>query len=279
MASKNILAFVPVLHEGYRRFFEKHKEGATLYILGPELISEHEYLAKEIRMLDPSLMQKSIQALDIFNEVKVANRQSLEEIRDSSALLVVPREDIMEDLVKKYFSDKRVTFDSIFLRWDKHNTVAEKPVSPDQKISSKEFDKEMLRLAETEAKKSSDFWRHVGSIIVKDGEVIITTHNEHVPSEHMPYVNGDPRNNFHKGVRLELSTSVHSEAGAIAEAARQGISLEGASLYVSTFPCPPCAKLVAYSGIKKIFYRSGYGVLDGEDIFKSQGVEIVFVEE
>jgi dCMP deaminase len=49
-------------------------------------------------------------------------------------------------------------------------------------------------------------------------------------------------------------------------------------LYVTVFPCPPCAKLIAYSGIKNVYCGGGYGVLDGEDILKSRGVKVFFVE-
>ena len=113
---------------------------------------------------------------------------------------------------------------------------------------------------------------------MKKGKAVIVTHNKHMPSEHSPYIYGDPRNNFSKGINIEISTSIHAEARAIAEAARRGISLKDTSIYVSTFPCPPCAKLIAYSGIKKLYYSSGYGVLDGESILKSQDVELIFVE-
>ena len=105
------------------------------------------------------------------------------------------------------------------------------------------------------------------------------SHNKHLPSPHSPYAEGDPRNNFHKGIGIEYSTTLHAEAGLIAEAARKGISLEGTSMYVSVFPCPPCAKLVAYCGIKKLYYSGGYSVLDQERILKSRGVEIIFVEK
>lgn len=276
---KNILAFVPVLHEGYRRFFEKHGADAVIYILGTELISEFPHLLKEIRMLSPDLTKKSLEVWGIAQEVRIADSAVLKVLAESNVPLVMPDEDVARELKEKYFSKKEVEFDTVFLRWDKHNTVAEKPVSPDQKISREEFDKKMMSLAAKESQKSSDWWRRMGAVIIKDEKVIISTHNNHVPSEHLPYQNGDPRNNFHKGVHLELSTSLHAEAGAIAEAARQGVSLEGASLYTGTFPCPPCAKLIAYSGIKKLYYHTGYGVLDGESILKSQGVEIIFVEE
>ena len=66
-----------------------------------------------------------------------------------------------------------------------------------------------------------------------------------VPDEQIHYSEGDPRSDFSKGVNVELSLFFHSEAQLIAEAAKKGISLEGASMYATTFPCPPCAKLIA----------------------------------
>lgn len=274
---KVVIAYVPVLHEGYRNFFEKHASDGNLYILGEEIISEFTQLAKEIRQLDPVLVKQGIEAWKIFENVYILDRKLLDEIIEDKPVIVMPKEDVMMKLWEQYFPKHEVFLDSIFLRWDKYNSVTENPVNSDEKISSKEFDKKMMALANKEAEKSSDWWRRVSSVVVKDGEVILTTHNVHLPSEHSPYVNGDPRNNFHKGIHLELGTSIHSEAGAIAQAAKQGISLDGAEIYVTTFPCPPCAKLIACSGIKKIYYSSGYGVLDGENILKQFGVEIVQV--
>ena len=112
----------------------------------------------------------------------------------------------------------------------------------------------------------------------RDGKAILTAYNAAVPDQYMPYIEGDPRSDFHKGVNVELSTSFHAEARLIAEAAQKGICLEGVEMYATTFPCPPCAKLIAYSGVKKLYYADGYGVLDGERILKDRGVEIIFVE-
>ena len=279
MAKKAIIVYVPVLHEGYRNFFEKHCEDGDLYILGNELISEFSHLAKEIRQLDPVLVKKGIDAWGIFENVHILDKKLLDEIVEKKPIVVMPKEDVMLKLWEQYFPKQEVFLDAIFLRWDKHNTVTENIVNPDVKISREDFDKKMIALSNEEAEKSSDWWRRIGSVIVKDGKIILTTHNQHLPSEQTPYVNGDPRNNFHKGVHLELGTSIHSEAGAIAAAARQGISLEGAEIYVTTFPCPPCAKLIACSGIKKVYYKFGYGVLDAESILKQSMVEIIRVEE
>ncbi|NCS97095.1 MAG: deoxycytidylate deaminase, partial [Candidatus Pacebacteria bacterium] len=82
----------------------------------------------------------------------------------------------------------------------------------------------------------------------------------------------DPRNSFHKGEHIELSTAIHAEAALIADAAKKGISLEGTQLYVTTFPCPACAKLIACSGITKLYFSEGYSMLDGEKILNDAGV-------
>ncbi|MDB5190080.1 MAG: deoxycytidylate deaminase [Parcubacteria group bacterium] len=275
---KTIVAYVPVLHEGYRRFFETHKDADKVFIFGSEITGKFPQLTKEIRELNPELMKGAIESLGIFENVMVLDENTLDELNDSTHEISLPDEDVSRELAKEFLPNAKISFDPIFLRWDKHNALKEKPVVPNEQITTDELHRRFMALAEKDSEKSSDIWRHVGAAIAKDGELISVTHNTHVPSEHMPYVNGDPRSNFHKGEYLELSTAIHAEAALIAEAARKGISLEGTDMYVTVFPCPPCAKLIAYAGIKNLYCGGGYGVLDGEDILKSRGVKILFVE-
>jgi dCMP deaminase len=275
---KILIAYIPVLHDGYKKLLDSHKDVRVVYVWSKELIAESDYLSKEIRALDPELIKKSLDNWGLSADIKILDLVSLEKLKDFTGEVVLPDDDISHTFAEKYLGKAKVVFDKIFLRWDRRNSVRENKVANDQVITSDEFSKKMVAWAEAEANKSSDWWRHVGAVIVKNGKVILAGHNHHVPSEHIPYANGDPRNCFHKGEYLELSTAVHAEAGLIAEAARQGLALEGAEIYVTTFPCPPCAKLIAYSGIKKIYYKEGYGVLDGEGIMKDKGIEIYFVQ-
>ena len=275
---QTFVAYVPVLHEGYRRFFESKEGEKELYIFGPEITKEFSWLAKEIRQLDPVLMQKAIKALGIFKEVIILDTIRAEKLNTVNHTIILPDEDISRDLALKYFPKAQKEFSPIFLRWDKHNSIAEKPILSSEKITTEEFHRTVLKQAEAESEKSSDNWRHVGAAIVKDGEVILVGHNHHVPSDHTPYVNGDPRNNFHKGDHIEISTAIHAEAALIAAAARKGISLDGSSLYATVFPCPPCAKLIAHSGIKNLYCGGGYSILDGENVLNAAGVKILFVE-
>jgi dCMP deaminase len=146
---KLVLAYVPVLHEGYRRFFEKYKN-ASLYILGPEMIGKFSQLSKEIRQLDPEIIKKSLLSWGVFKSVFIAGEKEIQEIKDAAEEIVMPDEEIMHELAEKYFSGKKVIFDAIFLRWDKHSTTKEKEVSFDRKISADDFDKEMILAADAE---------------------------------------------------------------------------------------------------------------------------------
>lgn len=275
---KTLVAFVPVLHEGYRRFFTKQDGAKELFILGHTLTDTYKPLTKEIRQLDPALMKKAVEALGIFDRVEVLEESNIAELNTKDKEIILPREDISEMVAEKYFGDAQVSYDSIFLRWDKKNAEEEKAIQPDKKITTDEFHRRMMAAAEDESLKSADNWRHVGALIVKDAKILFIAHNRHLPAEQSPYVNGDPRSNWSRGVNMELATGFHAEASMIAGAARRGIALEGAEMYVTVFPCPPCSKIIAYSGIKTLYCGGGNSVLDAEEVMKARGIEIVYVE-
>lgn len=276
--AKVLIAYVPVLHEGYRAFFARHADAEALYLFGADVIAEYEHLVKDIRKLDPELMQKAIASWEMFPRVEILTKERISELQKATDTIVYSGDDITMDLVARYFSTHQTEIDTVFLRWDKKTSVEPMQVSPDIRVSNDEFDKKMIAAAKEEGEKSPDWWRRIGTIVLRDGKVLLTAHNTYLPSEHTAYDEGDPRGNFKSGVNLESSLALHSEASVVAQAAKAGISLEGTDVYVETFPCPPCAKQLACSGIKRLFYRTGYKILDGERILKSFGVEIVFVD-
>lgn len=271
-----LVCYIPVLHNGYYNFFEKYK-GSQFNILNPEsLFADFPYLKKEIRALDSHLVKKAIEAWDLFKTVKTINLEKLKNLSNRNNL-IMPNDDISRVLAEKYLKHMPVVFESVFLRWDKDNTVTTLEVDSDLKISLEEFDKKIMKKLSIEKEKSSDWWRHVAAAVVKKGRILVYTHNKHVPSEYTPYMDGDPRNCSHKGINIELGTSLHAEAGIITHAAKQGLSLNGSDFYSTTFPCPNCAKLIAYSGATRLFYCDGYTILDGARILKDNGVKIIKV--
>lgn len=57
---------------------------------------------------------------------------------------------------------------------------------------------------------------------------------------------------------LEYGRIVHAEMSAITDAARLGISLKGAKLYCTTFPCHMCSKHIVSSGIDSVVFLEPY---------------------
>ena len=141
-----------------------------------------------------------------------------------------------------------------------------------------DFDNQIMELAKDASQQSPDWFRQVGAVLVKNGQIIATHHNLRLPSPQAAYAEGDPRNYVPLGTSTHLHNGLHAEQYVIAEAAQKGISLENASLYVTTFPCPDCSAIIAHSGIKKLFFTSGYAMLDGQTTLKQHGVELILVQ-
>ena len=134
-----------------------------------------------------------------------------------------------------------------------------------------------MKQAFVESKKSADWWRQIGALLVKDGEIVALGHIRHFPSDLALDIFGTPRITVDFGERPDLYISMHAEADLIARAAKEGISLHGASLYTTTFPCINCAFLIVRSGISKVYYAEGYSKIDAESVLKNAGVEIILV--
>jgi len=57
---------------------------------------------------------------------------------------------------------------------------------------------------------------------------------------------------------IEFGRAVHAEMAAICYAAKIGVSLKGAYLYCTTFPCHECARHIVASGVKRVVYIEPY---------------------
>lgn len=272
-----LIAYVPVPHAGYLKFFRAYA-GGTLYILGAEFISEVPSLVRHLPGVMPEESKSMIEPLGIFSAVHVLTPAMLDDVRQSS--IVMPDEDVSRAFAAKYLGcNASVTFDDNWrLRWDWGATQMKRRPEGERLISTDTFDREVMSLARDIAQKSPDWWRQIGALLVKEGEVVLVSFNRHVPSEQSAYCYGDPRSNFEPGQCIDFSIALHAENGIVAEAARRGIKMEGSDLYATTFPCPPCAYACAYSGIRRLYYRDGYALVAGSEVLQAKGVEIVRVE-
>jgi dCMP deaminase len=266
-----------VLHAGYEALLDKHADAAEVLLLGPSFADEFPVLRKEIRAL--SAQTAAAVVAQRFPRVRVIERDDLPSAVTAS-ILVVPDEELMRALVSAHRLDEEraVVWERTFLRWDRSWSLASRPAEYDGAIAADSLSRALALDALQEAELSSDWWRRVGALAVRDGLVLALAHNEHRPTEYSPYVNGDPRNDFSRGVRADLSTALHAEAAIISRAARSGLALDGADLFVSTFPCPTCARLIAEAGFRRCYFAGPYAVLDGDEVLRAAGVELIWVD-
>ena len=142
------------------------------------------------------------------------------------------------------------------------------------------WDKRFMELTQKVAEWSSCYQenRHVGAIIVRDKRVLTTGYNGAPSGIKSCVERGEclrKKLGIPSGTRHELCYSVHAEQNAIAQAAKLGIVLEGATLSCTHQPCVICAKMIINSGIKRIVYKEGYPDEFSIELLKEAGVETV----
>jgi len=94
--------------------------------------------------------------------------------------------------------------------------------------------------------------KHVGAVVVRDRTILSTGYNGSIRG--LPHCDevGHMMENGH------CVATVHAEANAILQAAKNGVRIDGATLYTTASPCWPCFKLIANSGCVRIVYGEFY---------------------
>lgn len=275
--SYGVYLYVPVIHEGIRRWLLSHSAARFVAIVGPKTLDRYRPIVKDIRRLPTDDIVVALRSLQLARDIRVLEFDELSMLVDQVNSLVMPKDELFATAANYYLpASVEPVFESVFLRWDRDNVHLANPQVaqglPSVRLASIWQDLEALRSW------SPDWWRQVASALVIDDGVVVTAYNHPLPNEEAVLTRGDPRALFKKGLAIELSSYIHAEAQVIAAAARQGISTAGAQLYVTTFPCPVCAKLLAAAGISRLYYRAGYSTLDGADVLTGAGVEIIHVQ-
>ncbi len=140
------------------------------------------------------------------------------------------------------------------------------------------WDKYFMNIAEVVATRASCLRRNVGCVLVKDKQIIATGYNG--PPKGHPTCDelGGCLRDITKtpsGQRFEISRAVHAEQNAISQAAENGISTKGATLYCTTYPCVLCIRTIINAGVKKVIYKEFYPDDGTTDIARRSGLEMV----
>src|SRR4051794_34844492 len=123
MAEPVVVAYVPVVHEGYRRFLGRPRARRRVFVMGRDLHADYRPLAKDVRALDPVDAALALAAWDIAASVAVLDELGAATLAAEEPALVLPAEDVSYRVVERWFPRAAVRYDPVFLRWDKTKTV------------------------------------------------------------------------------------------------------------------------------------------------------------
>jgi dCMP deaminase len=114
------------------------------------------------------------------------------------------------------------------------------------------WDRYFMNLAVQAATRSTCPRKHVGAVIVRDKVILSTGYNGSIRGAPHCTEAGCLMDNGH------CVRTVHAEANALIQAARNGVRLEGSEIYVTASPCFNCFKLIANAGIRRVHYGELY---------------------
>jgi dCMP deaminase len=138
----------------------------------------------------------------------------------------------------------------------------------DQRVSWHEY---FMNIADQVATRSTCGRKHVGAVIVRDRTILSTGYNGSLRgAPHCDEAGHDMENDH-------CVRTVHAEANAVAQAAKHGVRIDQAEIYVTASPCLTCFKLVANAGITKIYYKEFYRDERITEYAKQAGVKLVYM--
>jgi dCMP deaminase len=135
------------------------------------------------------------------------------------------------------------------------------------------WDQYFMAIARQVATRSTCDRKHVGAVVVRDRMILTTGYNGSIRG--LPHCD-DVGHMMEAG---HCVRTVHAEANSIVQAARNGVRLESADIYVTASPCWNCFKLIANSGLKRIVFAEFYRDERIFEFSQKLGIELVHLPE
>ena len=114
------------------------------------------------------------------------------------------------------------------------------------------WDQYFMNIAAVVASRSTCPRKYVGAVIVRDRTILSTGYNGSIRGLGHCDEEGHLMEDGH------CVRTIHAEANAIIQAARNGVRIEGATVYVTASPCWGCFKMIANSGCTRIVFGEFY---------------------
>ncbi len=126
-----------------------------------------------------------------------------------------------------------------------------------------------MNIARQAATRSTCDRKHVGAVIVRDKTILSTGYNGSIRG--MPHCDD-------VGHVMEADhcvATVHAEANAIIQAAKNGVRIDGGEIYTTASPCWDCFKLVANAGIRTVYYGEFYRDERSIQVARQLGIDLI----
>ena len=142
---------------------------------------------------------------------------------------------------------------------------------PAKKLERAGWDEYFMNIAKVVASRSTCDRKFVGAVIVRDKTILSTGYNGSIRKlEHC-----DEAGHMMEGGHCVAT--IHAEANAILQAAKNGVRIDESSIYTTASPCWPCFKMIANAGIRRICYGEFYRDARIFEIAKKLKMELVKV--
>lgn len=118
--------------------------------------------------------------------------------------------------------------------------------------------------------------RKIGCVIVKNKRIMTTGYNGAPAGVRTCVERGEclrEKLGIPSGTQHEICYATHAEQNAIIQAAKLGVSIDGATLYCTHQPCTICTKMIVNAGIRRVVYQQGYPDPFALEIMKEAGIE------
>ncbi len=145
------------------------------------------------------------------------------------------------------------------------------------------WDEYFMEIAHTVSKRATCDRGRSGCVIAKDRQILVTGYvGSPKGLPHCDDVGHQMKKMLHEDghTTMHCVRTVHAEQNAICQAARLGISIEGATLYCRMTPCRVCAMLIINCGIRRVVCEKKYHAgLESEQLLAQAGVTIEYFTE
>jgi dCMP deaminase len=139
-------------------------------------------------------------------------------------------------------------------------------MAPRQRAS---WDEYFMNIAREVAKRSTCDRKFVGAVVVRDRSILATGYNGSIKG--LPHCDDEG----HLMEEGHCVRTVHAEANAIVQAARNGVRIDGGDIYVTASPCWGCFRLIANAGIGRIVFGEFYRDNKIFEFSQMLGIELV----